>query len=82
MLKRDLGGVLRDSRSSNVILRWIKAAGLLDGALEEASESVPDEREGLARTIGESCVATRLLSLGINADARCGYYELTIQASF
>jgi hypothetical protein len=45
MLKSDLSGIIAHSRNSKSISRLIMASGLLDGALEELSKSVPEHRD-------------------------------------
>ena len=40
ILKSDLSGIIRHSRSTKAISRLIMASGLLDGALEELSKAM------------------------------------------
>jgi hypothetical protein len=44
-LKSDLSGMIEHSRDSKAISRLIMASGLLDGALEELSKAVWEQRD-------------------------------------
>jgi hypothetical protein len=45
LLKSDLSGMIEHSRDSKAISRLIMASGLLDGALEELSKAVSEQRD-------------------------------------
>jgi hypothetical protein len=45
ILKSDLSGMINHGGNSKVISRLIMAAGLLDGALEELSQAVSEQKD-------------------------------------
>jgi hypothetical protein len=45
ILKSDLSGMISQGGNSKVISRLIMASGLLDGALEELSQAVSEQKE-------------------------------------